>query len=567
MTTRSLQFKLLLLVVLSLGLPLAVVLVSLVRVYSATQELDRIGRSDFQAQETVARATIRFKQQVQEWKDVLLRGSDPAALDKYWTNFTTKEKEVADTVHAARDAIAYDDLRASLDQFLEAHRAAGERYRAGLDAFKAAGFDAKAGDKAVAGVDRPPTELLIAAENIARERGAAAVAHAVEQARNAYLSAIVSTVVVIAVALVLLWGYIRRAIVEPIREAARFASRVAQGDLTGTIRARSRDEVGELLGSLGTMNAALVDLVQRVRDSAQAVASASGQVAVGASSLSQQTEEQASSLEETAASMEELSTTVVQNAASAREADGLAREASLTARSGGDEVRDVVATMAQITQDSQRIADIVGVIDAIAFQTNILALNAAVEAARAGEQGRGFAVVASEVRSLAQRSADAAKEIKDLIDSSSSKVRGGSAVVERAGQTMEKLVAGVEQVTRIMGTIADASAEQARGVQQVNKTVTEMDKTVQHNASAVQESAAAAEQMRQQAEDLVKTVSLFTLEEAKREIDRIRREPDAPAKPLPVKPLPVKHTPRRDTAPKASLPVAATGAEEEWREF
>ena len=529
MTTRSLQFKLLLLVLISLGLPLAVALFSLVRVYGATQELDRISRMDFRAQEAVSRATIRFKQQVQEWKDVLLRGADPAALDKYWGNFTAREKDTVDTVHEARDAIAYEDLRAKLDEFLAAHAAAGAGYRKGLEQFKASGFDPKAGDKAVAGVDRPPTELLIAAEKVARERGAAAVGAAVQRAHDAYVLALGSTIVVITGALVVLWFYIRRAIVEPVREAASFASRVAKGDLTGRIRSRSNDEVGQLQSALAAMNDSLVHLVQRVRDSAQSVASASSQVASGTATLSQQTEEQASSLEETAASMEELATTVTQNAQSAGEADQLAREASGAASAGGEEVRNVVATMAEIAEDSRRISEIVSVIDAIAFQTNILALNAAVEAARAGEQGRGFAVVASEVRVLAQRSAAAAKEIKELIDRSAGKVRNGGVVVERAGATIGKLVDNVGQVTTLMASIAEASAEQARGVQQVNRTVTEMDKVVQHNASAVQESATAAEQMRALADELVRAVSLFTLAEARDEIARIRSAAAQPA--------------------------------------
>jgi len=551
---RSLQLKLLFLVAASLGIPLAVALFSLVRVYDATQELDRIGRMDFQAQETVSRATIRFKQQVQEWKDVLLRGHDPAALEKYWTNFTKKEKEVGDTVREARDAIAYDDLRQKLDEFLQAHRAAGERYRAGLDAFKSSGFDPKAGDKAVAGVDRPPTELLLAAELTARERGTIAVSRAVEGARQAYLAAIASVVVVVAIALILLWRYVRRGIVDPVREAARFAARISEGDLTGTIKSRSVDEIGQLASALERMNTQLLHLVQRVRDSAQSVAIASGQVATGTAALSQQTEEQASSLEETAASMEELSSTVTQNADSARKADLLARQASTTAGEGRDAVREVVETMGQINQDASRIAEFVTVINSIAFQTNILALNAAVEAARAGEQGRGFAVVAAEVRSLAQRSAEAAREIKSLIDLSAGKVRTGTLVVEQAGATIGKLVSGVGEVSGLMAAIAEASNEQARGVQQINRTVTEMDKVVQQNASAVQESASAAEAMRQQAEELVRAVSVFTL---------------AASAPAPLREASPSLHAVQARAPRiaTAAPRAAAAVAEEWREF
>ena len=553
MKNTSLQLKLLLLVVLSLGVPLAVVLLSLTRVYGSMQELDRISRQDFQAQETVLRATIRFKQQVQEWKDVLLRGKDPAALEKYWNNFVARETDVRNAVAEARELIAHDDLRAKLDDFRKAHAAAGENYRRGLEAFKSSGFQSEAGDKAVAGVDRPPTELLLAAEKIARERGAVTVAAAVARAHAAFIFAIASTIAVILLALVVLWLFVRRSVVNPIREAMMFASRIAQGDLTGELRSRSRDEVGQLLDALSRMNEALKEIVRHMRLSAESVAVASGQVATGTTSLSQQTEEQASSLEETAASMEELATTVQQTATRASKADELARSASTTAQSGGTEVRNVVQTMAEISAASRQIGEIVAVIDSIAFQTNILALNAAVEAARAGEQGRGFAVVASEVRTLAQRSAEAAKEIKALIERSTGKVDAGTALVERAGNTIDKLVSDVRSVTELMSEIAEASAEQARGVQQVNRTVTEMDKVVQQNASAVQESATAAEGMRRQAEEMVQAVTRFRLDDGGDALARMPR-PTAPA--IAARPMPAR---------RPALAVA-DGAEA-WREF
>ena len=292
--------------------------------------------------------------------------------------------------------------------------------------------------------------------------------------------------------------------------AATIARAIASGDLTQRVEARAGDDA-IVLAAMRRMRDDLASTVGSIRTSAESVGSASRQIASGSGELAGRTEEQASSLEETAASMEELASTVKQTADNAMQADKLADKAASRAVQGGQEVGRVVDTMAKISQSSTRIADIISVIDGIAFQTNILALNAAVEAARAGEQGRGFAVVAAEVRSLAHRSADAAKEIKALIGESVERVGAGTRLVEQAGTTIEALVDDVKQVRDIMRSIAEASAEQSRGVQQVNKTVTEMDKVVQQNAHAVHETAEAAEAMRVQADRLLEAVSSFRL--------------------------------------------------------
>ena len=293
-------------------------------------------------------------------------------------------------------------------------------------------------------------------------------------------------------------------------EAAAVAQGVAGGDLGVHIEVRSGDSTS-LMAQLGVMQRSLAEVVANVRQNSESVATASAQIAQGNNDLSQRTEEQASALEETAASMEELSSTVKQNADNARQANQLALSASTVAVKGGEVVSEVVATMKGINDSSRKIADIISVIDGIAFQTNILALNAAVEAARAGEQGRGFAVVASEVRSLAGRSADAAKEIKTLITASVERVEQGTALVDQAGATMTEVVSSIKRVTDIMGEISAASAEQSAGVAQVGEAVSQMDQATQQNAALVEQSAAAAESLKTQAQQLVQAVAVFKL--------------------------------------------------------
>jgi methyl-accepting chemotaxis protein len=302
-----------------------------------------------------------------------------------------------------------------------------------------------------------------------------------------------------------------RSITRPLQQAVGVADRIARGDLSEAVVVRSQDETGQLLSALQRMQQSLVRTVSAVRQNAEGVASASAQIASGNNDLSSRTEQQASALEETAASMEELGSTVRQNADNARAANQLAVSASTVAVQGGDVVAEVVETMKGINDSSKKIADIISVIDGIAFQTNILALNAAVEAARAGEQGRGFAVVAGEVRSLAGRSAEAAKEIKALITASVERVEQGSVLVDKAGATMTDVVTAIRRVTDIMGEISAASSEQSAGVGQVGEAVTQMDQATQQNAALVEEMAAAASALTAQASDLVNAVAVFKL--------------------------------------------------------
>ena len=369
---------------------------------------------------------------------------------------------------------------------------------------------------------------------------------------------------------------ITRSVVTPIRQAVNAAETVAAGDLRLHLDTHRKDETGQLLGALQRMNDSLVRIVGAVRGNADSVATASGQIAQGNADLSQRTEQQASSLQETAASMEELSATVNHNTDTARQAAQLATSAARVAEGGGQVMGQMVSTMEQITTSSKKIADIIGTIDGIAFQTNILALNAAVEAARAGEQGRGFAVVAGEVRLLAQRSAEAAREIKGLIGASVERVEAGNALVGEAGRTMDDVVGQVRRVADMIGEISAASSEQSKGIAQVGEAVNQLDQVTQQNAALVEESAAAAESLREQATQLAETVSTFKLDgaAAKPAAARVAKpRPALAAKAAPAKPRTAPAATAKAPAPAAPAaapkpaPSAAAAADDEWTSF
>ncbi len=336
--------------------------------------------------------------------------------------------------------------------------------------------------------------------------------HLASDTAYARLRWVVGGVILAGVGVAALFGWLLiRAITWPLGEAVRVAEAVAEGDFTARVAQMRDDEIGKLMQAQARMVQRLGDAIGRIRSSADAVGTASEQIAQGNQDLSSRTEQQASALQQTAATMDELGSTVRNNADSARQASQLAQSASAVADQGGAVVEQVVASMKGINDSSKKIADIIGTIDGIAFQTNILALNAAVEAARAGEQGRGFAVVASEVRSLAQRSAQAAREIKQLISASVVAVEQGTAHADRAGATMQEVVVAARRVTEIVAEISAASTEQSSGVNQVGQAVTQMDHATQQNAALVEQSAAAAESLRQQAQQLVQVVAQFRL--------------------------------------------------------
>jgi methyl-accepting chemotaxis protein len=384
--------------------------------------------------------------------------------------------------------------------------------------------------------------------------------------RNSITIAVISLIAVLGL-LALGLAFIVRSVSKPLKNAIEIARRVADGDLTSSIKATSSDEVGQLLLALQDMNASLGNIVGEVRSTTEAITTAAQQVAAGNSDLSQRTEEQASSLEETASSMEELTSTVKQNAENAKQANQLAANASDIAVKGGMAVGEVVQTMGSISASSKKIMDIISVIEGIAFQTNILALNAAVEAARAGEQGRGFAVVAAEVRNLAQRSAAAAKEITALIGDSVDKVEIGSKQVDKAGETMNEIVLAVKRVTDIMAEIAAASNEQSSGIEQVNQALVQMDEVTQQNAALVEEAAASAEAMREQAGTLMQAVRLFKLESGKRGAGILSAKPVTQAVAERTQPSPSEERRLPGRTKERKLIKAKEEMDGEWDEF
>jgi methyl-accepting chemotaxis protein len=430
-----------------------------------------VARELIDAVDSARVAEVSFKIQIQEFKDVLLRGHDPKDYDKYLTAFKD-HNEVIDKQFDSVQA-TMTRLGAPSDAVVQArtmHAAIIGQYLVGLALFERGNLESSR----VTGV----------------------------------LSALIALAVLGAAAIGLI---VSRGISRPIQVAVAASRRIAQGDVTlrDHALAAGRGETGQLLQAIAQMTQNLRALVGQVAEGAHTVSDTSAQIAQGNLDLSQRTEEQASTLEETASSLEELTSTVTQNAHHARQASELAVGATGVARKGGQ----VVATMNGISESSRKIADIISVIDGIAFQTNILALNAAVEEARAGEQGRGFAVVAAEVRNLAQRSAAAAKEIKVLIGNSVDQVQGGAKLVSDAGQTMEEIVTSITRVSDLIAEIAAASQQQSAGIEQVNIAIAQMDQVVQQNASLVEEATAATESMKEQAGSLLDTVSRFKLGE------------------------------------------------------
>jgi methyl-accepting chemotaxis protein len=468
------------------------------------------------AADTARVAQVEFKKQVQEWKDLLLRSADADAFAAHQHAFMTQSEKASAALQQLRSELSALGVNLDgVDNAIATHAALQTSYLDALKHFDVANPNSPhVVDSLVKGIDRPPTAAIDAIVASVMQQAEASNARISQTAEDAYRLACTLLLVVALGALALgaaAVALLSHSITVPVRQAVGVARAVAAGDLRADVAVASSDETGQLLTALNDMNHRLRHIVSEIRDGATSISCATQQIAAGNLDLSARTEQQAASLEETAASMQHFTDSVQQNATHARDATSLARTAAQAAREGGAVMSEAVRTMQQIDTASKRIVEIIAVVEAIAAQTNILALNAAVEAARAGNQGRGFAVVASEVRSLAQRSADAAREIKALIRESVSTIDAGTQLINRASQTMDGVVQSAGSVTRIVEAIATATVDQATGIAEVNDAVTQMDQVTQSNAALVEEAAAAADAVQSKASGLVQSVSFFRM--------------------------------------------------------
>ncbi|MEG2154802.1 MAG: methyl-accepting chemotaxis protein [Burkholderiaceae bacterium] len=551
---RNLRFdqKLLVAFLFQIGMALCAVIVAVVSLRASAGSVERFLKTDAAHEDAVAELYAQSLQQGLALRNIVLN----PGLERAYTNLTQAQADFRAAMLAARQTASEPTQLTTLDAIAAADL---KRLDVQVQIVSLAKTDAAAAAALVRHVETPLwrdlRDAILAARKAAKERATASGAHEVVKAERAVLIA-VGLAAFAAVVGVLLVMWLRRTIhaelggdPAAVRQVLR---QIADGDLAQTIVVPAGAQAS-LVASIGQMQGRLHATLAAVRQAVDSVSTASSQIAVGNQDLSSRTEAQAANLEQTAASMDELTSTVASSAEAARQANQLAASASRVAARGGLVVGQVVATMDEISAASHKIADIIGVIDGIAFQTNILALNAAVEAARAGEQGRGFAVVAGEVRSLAQRSAQAAKEIKALIGASAEKVGHGAVQVREAGRTMDDIVAQVKRVTDLMADITTGTQEQSAGISQVNQAVSTLDQMTQQNAALVEQSAAAAASLKDQARQLNAVVAHFQLHEAGGENRPApRREPVARGMPSP-RPLP---------APKAALP-----AKEAWVEF
>ena len=511
---RSLSFKIFSMVGLLVFCTAAAGTLGLYRLGASIERYESIVAKDIVNERDAKHALLAFKTQVQEWKNTLLRGKDEAQREKYWTAFKKREEEVASLVGGLVERLEQGESKELVQNFLVAHQAMGVSYESGFNAFVESGFQSAVADAAVKGMDRAPATLLAESADYFE----ATMREDAKREQETVAPTLILSfglVALISVAGLLVAGWLARSITRQVggdpSVALEAVRRIANGDMSTAVPLRANDHVSIMAG-VESMRQNLVEVVGQVRNNSSNIAAGSAQIANSGGEQSGRIEQLASSIEQTAASMEELGSTVRQNASNSEEANDLAKTASSVAQKGGSVVSEVVHTMQGINDSSQKIVDIIAVIDSIAFQTNLLALNAAVEAARAGEEGRGFAVVASEVRALAHRSSDAANEIKALITDSVERVAKGGKLVDKAGSTMNDVVASIGRVTELMGDISHASVEQSAAVSEVGQAVSAMDNAIQQSMSMVQQNASSAANLRNQSDELVQAVSRFKVD-------------------------------------------------------
>ena len=559
---------------LGIGFGLAVLVTVVVGVVSLHYIRDLSGLTNklYRHPFAVSTSTLQIKEAItsmhRSMKDVAL-SKDDAGIDKASRKVDVIEKETMKYFDVLQDRFLGDknkigELRRHFigwkpirDEVIALMRKGERAAAAEITRAKGANYIKELYDK------------LTGLEKFAFNKADEFVANANKDAEDAVTFAI--AIIIIGVIIAAFFAFlITRSISQPIRELLNVSQAIAGGDLTRDVAVKSRDEVGQLQRAMHSMVEQLRDIVGQVHNATSEVSNGAAQIAQGNSDLSQRTEEQASSLEETASSMEQLTSTVKQNADNARQANQLGEGARGEAEKGGEVVNQAVAAMGEINQSSKKIADIIGVIDEIAFQTNLLALNAAVEAARAGEQGRGFAVVAQEVRKLAQRSADSAKEISDLIKASVNQVEEGSRLVDASGAALGEILESVKKVTDIVAEIAAASAEQSDGIEQVNRAITQMDGVVQQNAALVEEAAAASKSMEEESGNLRELMGFFKIDLPSNGAPARHATPAPRSAPRAARPAPKavpKPAAKTLAAPKREAPAKAAGGDEEWEEF